>query len=171
MENSNPYTKIENYLIHALCRVNGTEKRKKARQGISVGILQTILAIHRLTIGFHLPERILTIEQITRITGFTRTRQCQLLKRALKLNMISRYNSRAVTEIGKKPRYVYSVNSDPLTWQINIRLPTRHFSVKVKEKDVSNKGHKMCPIKDTRCVSNKGHNLLAKLFKDPFGYG
>jgi len=170
MENSSTYTKVQNYLIHALCRVSGTEKRKKARQGVSVGVLQTVLAIYRLTIGFHIEERALTIEQITRITGFRENRQGEHIRRALKLNMIHRYNSRAVTEIRKKPKYVYSVNSDPLTWLINIRFPAQHFSIKVKEKEHPNKGVKSTPIKGSKEHPNKGVNIFAKLLKDPFGY-
>lgn len=171
MENSNTYTKVENYLIHALARVNGTQKRKKARPGVNVGVLQTVLAVCRLTIGFHLTERRLTTEQVSRITGFTRKRQHEHLKRALKLNMISRYDSRGESEIHKKPRYVYSVNLDPLTWQVAMRFPTRHFGVETKKKDVPNKGDKMSPIKGTKDVPNKGDKILAKLLKDPFGYG
>jgi len=171
MENSNTYTKVENYLIHAFCRVNGTEKRKKARQGMNLGILQTILAIYRLTVGFHITERNLTIEQITRLTGFTRKRQGKYLKQALKLNMITRYDSRGECEINKKPRYIYSLNFDPLSWYVNIRFPGRHFAVKSKKKDVPIKGDKMSPLKGTKDVPIKGDNILAKLLKDPFGYG
>lgn len=177
MENLNTYTKVENYLIHALCRVNGTKRKKKARktkktrQGVNLGILQTILAVCRLTIGFHIPERRLTIEQITRITGFTRQRQCKYLKQALKLNMISRYDSRGESEIHKKSRYVYLVNLDPLTWLVAIRFPARHFGVETEKKDVPTKGYKMYPLKGTKDVPTKGYNILQKLLKDPFGNG
>lgn len=176
MENTSTYTKVENYLIHALCRVNGTRKRKKQkkkreRQGVSLGILQTVLAVCRLTIGFHIPERRLTTEQITRITGFTRYRQHEHLKRALKLNMISRYNSLGESEIGKKPRHVYSVNLDPLTWLVATRHPTRHFGFETKKKDVPVIGNKMFPLSGTKDVPVIGNNILKKLLKDPFRYG
>jgi len=146
MENSNTYTKVQNHLIHALCQVKGREffKRKKATQGISLGALQTILALCRLTIGFHLDERRLSIEQITRITGFSRGVQYEHLKRALKLNMITRYDSRAESEIGKRPRYVYSVNFEDSTWKPDKRATRPKISRLIS-------GKKMFSISRTRC--------------------
>jgi len=166
------YTKVENYLIHALCRVQGTQKTKNARPGISLGILQTVLAVCRLTIGFHIPSRALTYEQISRITGFTREKQGHYLRQALKLNMITRFDSRGESEIGRRPSYHYGVNLDPLTWDVPMRFPIRHFGgVRKERKFETNRGLKLRPIKDSKVETLIGLNILGDTLKDPFRFG
>ncbi|MBA7544849.1 hypothetical protein ES705_37210 [subsurface metagenome] len=166
------YTKVENYLIHALCRVGGTQKKKNARTGISLGILQTVLAICRLTVGFHIPTRALTYEQISRITGFTREKQGVYMRQALKLNMITRFDSRGESEIGRRPSYHYAVNFDPLTWDVPMRFPIRHFGAVKKEAKVeTNKGLKLRPIKVSKVETIKGLNILGNVLKEPWRFG
>lgn len=172
MTEQSTYTKVENYLIHALCRVQGTQKTKNARPGISLGILQTVLAVCRLTVGFHIPTRALTYEQISRITGFTREKQGVYVRQALKLNMIARFDSRGESEIGRRPSYHYAVNFDPLTWDVPMRFPIRHFgAVKKKEKVETNKGLKLRPIKVSKVETNKGLNILGNVLKEPWRFG
>jgi len=154
------YTKVENYLIHALCRVR-----------VSPGVLQTVLAICRLTIGFHLESRHLRYEQITRITGFSRQHQFHYVKQALKFNMIERFNARSELDLGKKPQYVYSLNLDPLTWNVPMRFPDRHFNPQsLKQRcspsrlqDVAQTGYKD--------VAQTGYKILGKLLKNPWDSG
>ena len=168
----NTYTKIENYLIHALSRTQGTQKTKNARPGMSLGIIQTILAVCRLTIGFHIPSRALTYEQISRITGFTREKQGYYLRQALKLNIITRFDSRGESEIGKRPSYHYAINFDALTWDVPMRFPIRHFgAVKKEERVETNKGLKLRPIKDSKVETLIGLNILGNVLKDPFRLG
>jgi len=106
------YTKIENYFLHGL-----------ARAKIKSTVLQTVLAIFRATIGYHLTERVLSYEQITRWTGFDRRGQIRYVQGALKKNLISRYQLNT-------NKFVYEVNLDPLTWKVPLRLPERHFNEK-----------------------------------------
>lgn len=154
------YTKVENYLIHALCRVR-----------ISPSILQTVLAICRLTIGFHLESRHLTYEQITRITGFFRHHQFRYVKQALKFNMIIRFNARSELDLGKKPQYVYSLNLDPLTWNVPMRFPDRHFNPQSLKQDVTHAGNKMLPKQVTKDVTQVGNKILENLLKNPWHSG
>lgn len=154
------YTKVENYLIHALCRVR-----------VSPGILQTVLAICRLTIGFHLESRHLTYEQITRITGFQRRNQFRYVQRALKFNMITRFNAHSELDLGKKPQYVYSLNLDPLTWNVPMRFPSRHFNPQTLKQDVAQIGNKTLPKQATKDVAQIGNKILGNLLKDPWHSG
>lgn len=155
-----PYTKIENYLIHALCRVR-----------VSPGILQTVLAICRLTIGFHLESRHLRYEQIARITGFSRQNQFHYVKQALKFNMIARFNARSELDLGKKPQYVYSLNLDPLTWNAVMRFPDRHFNPKrLKQRCSQNKLQDVVRT-DYKDVVRIDYKILTNLLKNPWNTG
>lgn len=157
----NTYTKIENYLTHGLCRAK-----------IKIGVLQTVLATCRLTIGFHLTERIISYGQLSRFTGFSRGYQAKCVKKALEGNMITRYNIRGLSEVNKQPKYSYSVNLDPLTWNVPMRFPKQQVGNKRKGKALS-------PNKETDCLLMKRQSTVALLndrflgnaLKEPWRFG
>jgi len=149
------YTKVQNYFLHALCRVF-----------VKTGVMQTVLAIFRLTIGFHLTQRALTYEQMTRFTGYSRGYQGKLTREAIRLNMLECYVLDPKTR-----KYLYCVNLDPLTWKAPIRFPARHFAPGRKRK--------VSPTVDTGCVLRRTQEvsptvdtpLLQEVLKEPWRYG
>lgn len=166
--NENHYTQIQNNLLHALMRCGD----------VNPGVLQTVLLICRLTLGFHVFHTTnLSYGQMTWFTGFSRRNQRRYVKRALELNMISRFDTRGESETSKRPQYCYSLNLDPaLTWGTSWRTPGE--VVKVKPKSFIHKGKggvRTDPIKGSKLTPIGGvrtdPNLLGNLFENPFKFG
>ena len=149
------YTKVQNYFLHALCRVS-----------VKIGVMQTVLAIFRLTVGFHLTQRALTYEQMTRFTGYSCRYQGKLVKEAIRLNMIECY----VLDT-KLRKFTYGPNFDPLTWKAPIRFPARHFAPGHKRK--------VGPTVDRGSVLRRTEEVgptvdpltLQEVLKEPWRYG
>lgn len=162
--NENHYTQIQNNLLHALMRCGD----------VSPGVLQTVLLICRLTLGFHVFHTTnLSYGQMTRFTGFYRPNQIRYVKRALELNMISRFDTRGESEKSKTPKYCYSLNLDPaLTWGTSWRTPGGVVRVKSRKKKSgirpdTNMVSKLIPVNSIRPDTR----LLSNLLKDPFKFG
>jgi len=162
--NENHYTQIQNNLLHALMRCGD----------VSPGVLQTVLLICRLTLGFHVFHTTnLSYGQMTWFTGFSRRNQRRYVKRALELNMISRFDTRGESEKSKIPKYCYSLILDPaLTWGTSWRTPGGVVRVKSRKKKGgvrtdTIKRSKLTPVNGVRTDTR----LLGNLFKDPFKFG
>lgn len=154
------YTKVENYLIHALCRVK-----------VKPAVLQTVLALCRLTIGFHISERIISYGQFSRFTGFDRGYQARCVKKALEGNMITRYNIRGQVEANKTAKYCYSLNLDPLTWNVPMRLPAKHFGVERKKKTLPIEATGRRLQKQQSNVALLNNVVLDNALKEPWRFG
>jgi len=111
------WTKIEHSFLHALMRAK-----------IRCSVLQTVMTIFRLTIGFHCDQKVLSYKDISFITGFDRLDQRNYIKIALKQNLIFR------RVIGtRRLRYQYSINFDVATWKCNLRIPYKDFETLLKK--------------------------------------
>ena len=163
--NENHYTQIQNNLLHALIRCSD----------VSPGVLQTVLLICRLTLGFHVFHTTnLSYGQMTWFTGFSRRNQIRYVQRALELNLINRFDARGESEKGN-PKYCYSLVLDMLTWETVWRTPGGLIKVKSRKKAKKKGGVRT----DTKVVSEltpvssvrTDTRFLGNLFKDPFKFG
>ncbi|MBA7541428.1 hypothetical protein ES705_33741 [subsurface metagenome] len=160
----NHYTQIQNNLLHALMRCGD----------VSPGILQTVLLICRLTLGFHVFHTTkLSYGQMTWFTGFSRRNQRRYVRKALELNMITRFDTRGESETSKRPQYCYSLNLDPsLTWGTSWRTPGGVVRAKSRKKKGGVRtdpivGSELTPVGGVRTDPR----LLGNLFENPFKFG
>jgi len=148
------WTKIEHFFLHALMRAK-----------IRCTILQTVMTIFRLTIGFHCLEKVLSYRDISFITGFDRLDQREYVKEALKQNLIGR------SLIGtRKKHYQYFINFDVATWKCGLRIPYRDFETLLK-KAMGGKHPTECGVSTPQRVWGKyPTDTLRKLINNPWDY-
>lgn len=148
------WTKIEHSFLHALMRAK-----------IRCSVLQTVMTIFRLTIGFHCEEKALSYKDVSFITGFERLDQREYIKEALKQNLIKRFR------IGtRRPTYVYSVNFDVATWKCGLRIPYRDFETLLR-KAMGGKHPTHCGVSTPHKLGGRyPTGMLRELIKNPWDY-
>lgn len=106
------YTKFSNAVLQALPHIS-----------VCGGVKDVFLIIVRLTCGWQRREQVISYNDLCLLTGHHHRNLCRYVKKALEVNMITRYL------IGtEKPRYCYSANLDPHTWKVPWRIKPRDFS-------------------------------------------
>jgi len=111
------YTRLPNSLLQVLCFVT-----------LKPAVLKTFLSIYRLTLGWGIPERVLSYNNIGLMTGLRKADQYRAVKEALKLGIIKRYDIRAESEVKtEKPRYCYSAVPDAREWKVEVKNRPWHF--------------------------------------------
>jgi len=145
------YTKLSNSVLQALSHIR-----------VSPGVMQTYLAIVRLTSGWQKKEKVLSYDHITLLTGYSRGHQYNYIKRALELGMITRY------QIGTdKPRYCYMPVLDPHKWKVSWRIKPRDFSRLLTKLMSPIQGTYLSPKRGTLLSLKQGTDILGIIIDTP----